>query len=193
MPASDWEGLESVGGFGNWWRDHWDPNHRFESFMPNSRIEDPNQLTAALHQGLVEVFALRQAGHSINDIANTGLDLTSRIQITPSLSGAELQFSDAAEKEQMIQSLLPTEEAPTQSEQDVTADRSEEDPLHPADETAVKSDPTESEEDVAADRSEVDPLKPELHPKDYQNQVASWDPSWLQVSLVDLEIKFAVS
>jgi len=192
-PSTSWEGLESVGGFGNWWRDHWDADHAFQGFMPANRVADPNQLTAALHRSIVEVFALRQAGYSITNISNMESDFTTTIQIRPSLSGAELQFTDAAEKEQLIRSLLPSEEAPTESEQDITADRSDIDPLNPADETAVKNEPTESEEDVAADRSEEDPLHPELQSKDYQNQIASWDASWLQVSLADAEIKFAVS
>jgi hypothetical protein len=42
-------------------------------------------------------------------------------------------------------------------------------------------------EDASADAVEV------LQLEDYERQVASWKSSWLQVSLEDVEIKFAVS
>lgn len=64
------------------------------------------------------------------------------------------------------------------------------------DETAVKGNPSASEEIVAADRSEVDVLVDgaQLHQTaEYQHEVAAKDPSWLQMSIQDPELKFAVS
>jgi uncharacterized protein involved in copper resistance len=77
---------------------------------------------------------------------------------------------------------------PSESEADVAADRSSVDPLHHEsvgiDETKVKGNPSESEADVAADRSTVDPLRHE--------SLESSDRAWLEVSLEDPEVKFAV-
>ncbi|KAH8770527.1 ribosomal subunit 39S-domain-containing protein [Hyaloscypha finlandica] len=201
-PASTWDGLEEVGGF----EENWDPDHQFRGFLPAEVIKDSDEVTAALHRALVEVFALQQVGMPLKDIsaAMPGVDLTHEVQISPTATGATLQFSQEASLEQIIQSLTPAvddettvKENPTESEEDVAADRSTIDPLHPSspevevDETAEKKNPTESEEDVAADRSTVDPLSGSTQIT-YGELVASWDPSWLQISLENPEIKFAV-
>lgn len=59
---------------------------------------------------------------------------------------------------------------PTESEEDVVADRSDEDPLPPLNHHTIRlpageaaPNPTESEEDVTADRSDDDPLRPGNH------------------------------
>lgn len=59
---------------------------------------------------------------------------------------------------------------PTESEEDVVADRSDEDPLPPLNHHTIRlpageagPNPTESEEDVTADRSDDDPLRPGDH------------------------------
>jgi hypothetical protein len=206
-PASTWDGLEKVGGFGNWWKDNWDQDHQFRGFLPMEVKKDSDEVTAALHRAIVEVFALQQVGMPLEGIsaAIPGVDFTHEVQISPSATGATLQFSPQASLEQIIQSLTPAaedetslKENPTESEEDVAADRSTIDPLHPSgteievDETAEKKNPTESEEDVAADRSTVDPLSGSTL-MTYDELIASWDPSWLQVSLENPEIKFAVS
>ena len=86
---------------------------------------------------------------------------------------------------------------PTESQEDIDADRSEVDPLknkvipstehHPE-----NTEPTESEEDINADRSTEDPLH-RVETKTYHDVISSWDPAWLQVSLQNPEVKFAVS
>ncbi len=204
-PASTWDGLEKVGGFGGWWKENWDRDHQFRGFLPAEVKKDPDEVTAALHRAIEEVFALKEAGLLLQDIsaAAPGLDLTHEVQIDPSATGATLQFSEEASLEEIVQSLAPAvedetavKENPTESEEDVAADRSTIDPLHPTpaevDETSEKVNPTESEEDVAADRSTVDPLSSSTQIT-YDELVASWDPSWLQISLEDPEVKFAVS
>ena len=208
-PASTWDGLEKVGGFGHWWKNNWDPDNHFQGFLPAEVINDPDEVTAALHRAIVEVFALQQAGMPIQDISTAapGEDLTQEVQISPAATGAILQFSQEASLEQIVQSLAPAvedetavKEDPTESEEDVAADRSPVDPLHPdstipaaVDETSEKENLTESEEDVAADRSTVDPLSDAAPQMTYEDLVASWDPSWLQISLENPEVKFAVS
>ncbi|KAH8592508.1 ribosomal subunit 39S-domain-containing protein [Bisporella sp. PMI_857] len=51
----------------------------------------------------------------------------------------------------------------------------------------------ESEENIAVDRSAVDLLQTETQTFDtYEELIASWDPSWKQITLADPKIKFAV-
>jgi hypothetical protein len=206
-PASTWDGLEEVGEDGSWSQENWDPDHQYKGFLPLEVMKDSDEVTAALHRAVVEVFALQQAGIPLQEISAVapGDDLTQEVRISPSTTGATLQFSQQVSLEQIIQSLAPVvedetvvKENPTESEEDVAADRSSIDPLHPpttpaaVDETAEKEYPTESEEDVAADRSTVDPLSDSTQVT-YNELVASWDPSWLEISLETPEVKFAVS
>jgi hypothetical protein len=222
VPASTWHGLERVGGFGNWWKENWDPENQFEGFLPRDKATDKDTVTDALHRAMVEVFALREAGIPLSEVSKTvsEWDPTRFVQILPSVTGATLRFSRAASLDEVIQSLTPAtgetdeidetavKENPSESEADVAADRSTVDPLHPhspvedEDETAVKGNPSESEEDVAADRSPVDPLhkvKPQSHKSASVKSVSgsdvnkSWNSTWLEVSLEDPEVKFAVS
>ncbi|KAF7856837.1 hypothetical protein EAF04_009599 [Stromatinia cepivora] len=214
QPADNGEGLETIGGYEESWAAELDSKYPYKLFLP--KIKDSVEAATALHRAIVEVFALRQAGRPLSEISQTepGEDFTGNVQIDPSGSGAILQFLENGSLEQIIKSLAPPKKGkqrrkaslvttssinettekgvPTQSEEDVAADRSPVDPLHPGptpkiNETAEKGNPTESEEDVAADRSPVDPLKVKA-----KAQVASWGHSWLQISLEDPAIKFAV-
>lgn len=170
-PASTWDGLLRVGGYGHWWSENWDPDHQFTGFLPRKRTTDSEVVVAALHRAMVEVFALQQAQKPLSGVSKniSEWDPTDYVQIVPSGNGATLQFSSQASIDDILQSLDPVDEtavkkAPTESEADVAADRSTVDPLNPdmepevEDETSVKKAPTESEADVAADRSRVDPL-----------------------------------
>jgi hypothetical protein len=160
-----------------------------------------------LHRAMVEVLVLQQAGMPLQDISKgfPGEDLTHEVQIRSSPTGVTLQFEEGASLEDIVQSLAPAVDEtaeksdPTESEEDVAADRSSVDPLHPeatptaTEETSTKEFPTESQEDVAADRSNEDPLHKSASTLTYDALVASWDPSWLQISLENPEMKFAVS
>jgi hypothetical protein len=206
-PASTWDGLERVGGFGHWWKENWDADHQFTGFLPADVMTDSDEVTAALHRAMVEVLTLQQAGKPLQDISKgfPGEDLTHEVQIRASPTGVTLQFGEGASLEDIIQSLAPSVDEtaeksdPTESEEDVAADRSSVDPLHPEatptgiEETSTKEFPTESEEDIAADRSNEDPLDKSASALTYDALVASWDPSWLQISLENPEVKFAVS
>jgi hypothetical protein len=149
-------------------------------------------------------------------------DWTDNVQITPSSSGATIQMPEHSSLQEVMESLAAPEvnetihePQPTEAEEDVHADRSEVDPLKRKE--SHEPQPTESEEDVHADRSEVDPLKPgksgervstapipapaELIEADeeivavrtFEDVISSWDPSWLEISLENPDIKFAVS
>jgi hypothetical protein len=203
VPAETWDGLEEVGG-----EQIWESEHPFRSFVPSEVASEDEVITLNFHRALVEVYAARQAGQPLSIVsqAEPGEYLTLDVQLIPSATGATLRFPETISLEEIVQSLSPeideTKEkgAPTESEEDVAADRSTVDPLHPdstpvkIDETATKEAPTESEEDVAADRSTVDPLKGDASSvRTYADVITAWDPSWLQVSLEDPEVKFAVS
>ena len=218
VPATNWDGLERVGGFGHWWKQNWDPEHQFEGFLPREIATERNVITVSLHRAMVEVFALREAGIPLSEVSKTisTWDPTTFVQITPAVTGARLQFLGNSSLNEVVHSLTPAtgetdetavKENPSESEEDVAADRSTVDPLHPqsseeVDETAKKGDPSESEADVAADRSTVDPLhrdKPQTQKStDVKSASAldiseSWDSAWLEVSIEEPEVKFAAS
>jgi hypothetical protein len=186
-PAMTWDGLEEVGELPV-------PEFYFEGFMPAEKVTDRYEVTAALHRAVVEVFTLKQAGRPLSELsnANRGIDNTSGVQISMSQSNPSypvLKFSAGASQEAILESL-------SQSEQDMEimeakeAAGSTEDVFEPetSDDASMRSKtidpPTEDEspEAIAA-----------LQLRNYEHQVASWNPSWLQVSLEDAEIKFAVS
>jgi hypothetical protein len=201
QPAETWHGLEEVGGF-----EPEDFEHPFHSFAPAETVTRDEHVKYALHRAMVEVFAAQQAGKPLSIVSQMAPNdnRTEDGQITPSETGVELHFTGAVSLHQIVQSLCQgSDEAneigsPTESEEGVTADRSRVNPLRSDDtpvvfdETATKEAPTESEEDVAADKSAVDPLK-DAEPKPLASIIASWDPSWLQISLANPEVKFAVS
>ncbi|KAI1134577.1 ribosomal subunit 39S-domain-containing protein [Hypoxylon sp. FL0543] len=64
VPALTAEGLETVGGVGNWWDQeaHWPKSADFAGFKPLEKVVDPAIIEAAVRRAVVEAFALRQAG-----------------------------------------------------------------------------------------------------------------------------------
>jgi hypothetical protein len=205
--GSDVEGrIPWVGGFGNWWKDNWDPDHQYSGFAPKSKrvMKNPDQITAAFYRALVEVYACKQAGLPLTTYsAISHWDPSHLIQIRQTENGVELDFTEGSSLSSFTQSLQPSvdetaeHEAPTESEEDVAADRSTVDPLHPdatpVEETSIHENPTESEEGIAADRLSASLLKNWQRNAAYEGFVKSLDPSWRQVSMADPEIKFAVS
>ncbi|KFY00554.1 hypothetical protein V490_01282 [Pseudogymnoascus sp. VKM F-3557] len=178
-PADNWAGLEEVGGRGVWWSGREEPN--YDGYIPQQKVTDPYELTAALHRAVVEVFALRDAEQPLSKLANSGVgpDLTTEVQIVMADGGAKLSLPQNIGLQEISDSLAPRVK---EQEQELVDETSIED------ETAVKANPTDSEVDVAADRSPVDPL----HQSRLQSAVESWDPTWLSVSLNDPEVKFTV-
>lgn len=199
-PADSWVGLEEVGGKGIWWSGRQEPD--FEGYIPLYKVTDPYELTAALHRTIVEVFALRAADLPLAklSIAGVGPDLTAEVQIVAADEGGELRLPENITLEAITESLEQVDETavktnPTESEADVAADRSSVDPLlkpevlAKLEEAIAKGNPTDSEADVAADRSDIDPM----FPQKFQTLVENWDPLWLNISLLDPQVKFAVS
>ncbi|XXG95350.1 hypothetical protein Hte_001612 [Hypoxylon texense] len=62
VPAMSADGLDTVGGLGNWWdkQDHW--SNDFVGFKPSQKVTDPAVIEACVRRAVVEAFALRQAG-----------------------------------------------------------------------------------------------------------------------------------
>ncbi|KAH7330232.1 ribosomal subunit 39S-domain-containing protein [Rhexocercosporidium sp. MPI-PUGE-AT-0058] len=210
-PATTWDGLRTLGHL----EDRWANDFLYKPFVPMEVKKDSEEITAALHRAMVEIFALKEAGVSLKEVSNKmpGRDLTLDVTLGQSSSGPVLKFmGDAApplqdlvgsvtgQTQAQIKAVNETVEKthPTESEEDVAADRSTVDPLHPDVEPAVeesfeKENPTESEEDLDADRTNEDPLHPGNSVQvTLEELIASWGPEWLQVSLEDPEIKFAV-
>lgn len=196
QPAMEAKGLDSVGGFGGWWRQFWDPEHTFEGFMPKGGMIKQERLNAAVYRAVVEIFTMQQAGLPLSSaIFRTEIDPSLRLKM------AHLRFKNteeglildnAAIRDEMIQYMTaePVEEVaedvtePTESEQDIEADRSAEDPLQ----EVTEAEPTASEELIAADKSPTDPLAGSAK----RGLPEKRDPVWLQISLQDPQVKFAV-
>lgn len=208
-PASTWDDLAVVGEIP-------EPQFFFQGFVSGKKSVSEAEAAAAVRRAVIEVVVAGEAGLPLDGIGDAGVlpDLTQDVQITFAANGQpSLQFPDGGPtKGDIIDTLSATTSTipegdetavktdPTESEEDVAADRSVVDPLHPTEsetpleETPIKYDPTESEEDVDADRSEVDPLKgaEAAEQEELKALVASWDPVWMNFSLENPEVKFAV-
>lgn len=198
--SDSWEGLEEVGGKGIWWMNRQEPE--FKGFMPPMKVDDPYEVTAALHRAVVEVFALRAANEPLELLSGAaiGPDITTEVHIVSDAEGGRLALPEHIKLSDLVDNFSQVDETaihtnPTESEADIAADRSDvklptqHAPVEMVDETEVKVAPSMAEEEVAADRSNVDPLRDAA----YKAMVESWDPVWLNVSLADPAVKFAVS
>jgi hypothetical protein len=196
--ATTWDGLEELG----------QPEPKplpFSSFVPAEVITDGDEITTCLHRAMVEVLACSQAGRSLSDVwsMEPTVDQTHKIEIKPSEGGVEIQFSDGMTREQLLESLSPlavehtieTLADETASEEiTATAEQPGEEisvQSIGAEETSVKATPADAEEGVPETQQDVDAVV--AAPLTYYDVVKSWDPSWLQISLFEADIKFAVS
>jgi len=175
-PAKTWDGLEEVG-------EPPVPEFFFEGFIPAEKVTDPYEATAALHRAVVEVFTLRQAGRPLSELssASTVVDRTSDVHISVSQSNPTappLRFPDGLSELAVLETL--SQEEPVLEVAGSTEDAFGQESA----DTSITGQNT-TKDGVA----EV-----EAHqPINYEQQVASWKSSWLQVSLEDAEVKFAVS
>lgn len=72
VPALTAEGLETVGGLGDWWdqQTHWPKSADFVGFKPLERVLDPAVIEASVRRAVIEAFALKQAGRE-DDLVKT--------------------------------------------------------------------------------------------------------------------------
>jgi hypothetical protein len=172
-PAKTWDGLEEVGDLPA-------PEFYFEGFMPSEAVTDPYEATAALHRGVVEAFTLRQAGRPLSELSNApiGADYTMDVKISVPRSNPTapvLDFSKGASEEKILDSLNDGAEDVIEGSTEDSFDR----------DSMTTNDPV-TQDPVAG-------AFDHLHENNYEEQVASWDSGWLQTSLNEPEIKFAVS
>jgi hypothetical protein len=147
----------------------------------------------------VEVFTLKQAGRPLSELsrASIAFDKTSDVHISVSRSNPStplLRFPEGSSENSVLETLSQTE---PNLEKVEAAEALEVAELtegvferETSDNTSIMGSNTRKEaitEDASADAVE------RLQLEDYERQVASWKSSWLQVSLEDVEIKFAVS
>ena len=199
--AKSWDGLQWVGG-GPVWR----PEEDFEGFLPANAATEPGEFAAALHRAVVEVFALEQTGKSLHTLStqfpeiDVFRDWTDDVQIIPSSGGATIKMPENTSLEQVLEVSAIAEATegvaevdPTESQEDIMADRTKVDPLNPG---AVSSTDSIPETKVGVEFKTTGAThqasKEILEHRTFEDVIASWDPSWLQISLDNPEIKFAV-
>lgn len=184
QPADSWNGLEVVGDTAAMFRQQWEADHQFEGFLPSHVMNDTAEITANLRRAIVEVLAHRQAGLTSElPSAEYSEDLTRNVTLGYSKAGLTLDFGSQENYEYLIQSLTPAEN-----------------------ETTEREEPTDAEEEVAAERTNEDPLEngdsdtesparkalTETSATSYEEVVQNWDASWLQIPLDNPDVKFAV-
>ncbi|TQS35300.1 hypothetical protein Golomagni_04284 [Golovinomyces magnicellulatus] len=214
-PAVTWDGLHQIGGQEEMLVQEWLPGNKFRnSFIPKDVMTDTDEITASLHRAIVEIFVWHQAGHDLNDIYMTqepSVDLTRNVQIAFSnTTGVTLQYPDDYIREKIIDSL----KRPKVVEESITVDKiSEKDGLEDNSsitqtETAKTDDSMESpdSQDSKVKEPPIDELQSEVDSKinendpfdlisesvNYQELVASWETSWMEIPITDPAIKFAV-
>jgi hypothetical protein len=202
-PATTWEGLLWIGG-----GMVWQPGDKFEGFLPENEVKGQERIVAALHRAVVEIFSLQQAGKSLREVSthfpksNPFLDWTDDVQITPSPGGATVHMPEHISLQQAMKSFAAPEMSeemnefePTESQEDIDADRSEVDPMKLG--VTPSTEPTvEPAEQIKPEKKAVLQVREprlELEVKTYEEVISFWDPSWLEISLEDPEVKFAVS
>jgi hypothetical protein len=173
-PATTWDGLDVVGRLK-------DKRFHFTGFLPERKVKGRFEATAALHQAVVEVFALKQANKPLSMLRDSGkADLTGDIQIriSPStVSKVFLEFPKSIPEAQLLEYLA--ESAP---DTDATIAKEED-----TENALADSGPDTSSGDALVEGKEIN------QNLNHRTQIVSWDPVWFQISLEDPEVKFAVS
>jgi len=108
VPAETADELMEVGGLKPDYWEIWDTKHPYRAFMPAERETNDEIVTAALHRSMVEVFAAKELGRKLTGVQmmqpNTE-DLTDYVQITPSIMGAALRFTEKASPQKIMKAL----------------------------------------------------------------------------------------
>ncbi|KAI6250355.1 hypothetical protein HI914_02076 [Erysiphe necator] len=209
-PATIWDGLEQVGGTEHMLNQEWLPGNTFHaSFIPKDKMVDIDKITATVHRVLVEIFVWQQANYQLANIF-AGPELKTDFTINVNLSyspkmGIKLQYPDNTTMENIIRSLTPgqLEEVTIAHDSDLsltpkgdisinTTDISKLDSVKESEENIVDlqsvSEPCPLEETSAENPHNTKETNLELI--NYQELVASWDPSWMNIPIIDAEIKF---
>ncbi|KAI9820175.1 MAG: hypothetical protein M1827_005797 [Pycnora praestabilis] len=191
QPANTWDGLESVGGFGGWWKDNWDPEHSFKGFKHSTRITSREAITAALHRAVVEVFTLHQAGRTLTDVCNARDDKiiapTAGVIISPRTEGlgdVTLTYPDMHVKDAILESTVASEPVAEVLEAEREVEKAEEaEELDSLEQSEIRTPTTDLSTTLAA--NEPVPLI------DLYEEIPAGDQRWLSISLLDMNIRFA--
>ena len=195
--ATTWEALEEFG--------LQEPEPlQLNSFVPAEVITDGFEITTCLHRAMVEVFACSQAGRPLSDVwrMEPTVDQTHKIQIKPSETGVQLEFPDSMTSQQLLASLSPMaleEQTETLADEttseEVIVESQQLEGGNSVQSKDVEEVSVKAQEDI---KESVADTQPDDGPASaasltYLDVVESWGPSWLQISLYEPDIKFAVS
>ncbi|KAL9120505.1 MAG: hypothetical protein Q9187_002939 [Circinaria calcarea] len=183
VPATSWDGLEHIGGATGWWEEAWDKKHQFRGFMSSSKLVSRGDLENAIRRAVIEVYTLVEAGRSPADATNALDDGiipnpgSVRLSVAHDGSSAVIYPNDKT-RQGLLDSTAKSN--PIRKALKVRAENTESAALGTTDLSSVQTtsiDQGISVESTRADSIEAESLK---------------DQSWLDVSLKDPVIKFAV-
>ncbi|KZF22877.1 hypothetical protein L228DRAFT_247284 [Xylona heveae TC161] len=168
-PATTWDGLESVGGFGHWWKENWDPAHKFQGFMPSERLDSRAALASALYRAVVEIFTLQGAGRPVSDVCNIRDDGVIgeywRVQLDPSADGQTVAISYPNEhiRDDILKATIPSK------------------PVEEVVEAEQEAESSHSTIPAASEQTSI-----------LEERVAAWGTQWFSIPLHDRSIKFTI-
>lgn len=167
-PAETWDGLVQVGG-----KVEEKETVFFVGFPPQKKASNSTQITAAVQRAVVEVYTLHQAGRPLEfqDWLPTEellKDVTTEVQFVKTRAGGVIKYGKEQTKANILEALTVKEKAwSLDNEYELNAAKSA---------------------DALADNQQAQNERD----KYLKQKIASWDPTWLSVSLKDGNIKFAV-
>jgi len=196
-PATTWDNLEEVGYKVQ------DSGPPYQGFMGTEVMTDSDEITAAVHRAMVEVVALQLSGKPLSSVSNSfpDHDMTEDVQLVVHENTIDLVYPDDSPFEQVLRMVsggsaeIPQEVAHTpSSSEDINVDGAPVDNSSShrggghADKLFEDTAAVTSEMDAQDEPGAVETLSSE---RAYEELIATWDPAWLQISLEDLDFKFA--
>ena len=214
-PATTWDGLEEVGTFETV-EEEWTRRHPYEGYVDNwsgvvnmltfrhrfmtaTRLTTPQELTAALHRAVIEVYTLEEAGRPLSSLRKDpgSDDLTGSVQAAPSsdLQGATLVYPGDSVRVEILRSLSKESVNSKRSDDLQTSVASSKspagtEPVEPDAASIAIANEGASEASSESPEQRLDETTPEINQA--ENQISSWDPSWLSIPLKTVDLKFAV-
>ncbi|KAI9793208.1 MAG: hypothetical protein M1816_000629 [Peltula sp. TS41687] len=183
QPATTWDGLETVGDDVE---EDQTASFNFKPFMVTTPLTKPEELTAALHRAVVEVYALQQAGRPLSILSRapvTKEDCTSDVQVVPSADpiGVTLTYPGDTVRDLIFSSL---------KQDHLDADPEDDSQLQGASSSEFQVDDDPDPEDASMQDPTVEEPERAGSTTQLQELISSWDPSWLSIPLNDLGVKF---
>lgn len=160
--------------------------------MISTRLEKPEDVTAALHRAVIEVYTLHQLRQPFWKLFKSvgPDDLTRSVQAAPSSDskGAILVYPGNGVKLQILRSILGNaEKAESSTELEEETTSSAESTTSSVEANDLESTMEDTNLDLPDESVQSDQSSDQA-----KHEISSWDPSWLSVPLTDARIKFAV-